>query len=100
MQHGEIIPIKMKMKLFPRIAGYGVDNDGKFTISVRDFTRKALKGKIDWPKLTLNCSKVVNNLPFEYHFKQCEYSKPAISKILDLKPSKAHYSNIWSFKKG
>ena len=47
MQHGEIIPIKMKMKLFPRIAGYGVDNDGKFTISVRDFTRKALKGKID-----------------------------------------------------
>ena len=40
MQHGEIIPIKMKMKLFPRIAGYGVDNDGKFTISVRDFTRK------------------------------------------------------------
>ena len=42
MQHGEIIPIKMKMKLFPRIAGYGVDNDGKFTISVRDFTRNGL----------------------------------------------------------
>ena len=40
MQHGEIIPIKIKMKLFPRIAGYGVDNDGKFTVSVRDFTRK------------------------------------------------------------
>ena len=40
MQHGEIIPIKMKMKLFPRIAGYGLDNDGKFTISVRDFTQK------------------------------------------------------------
>jgi len=42
MQHGEIIPIKMKMKLFPRIAGYGIDNDGKFTISVRDFTRNGL----------------------------------------------------------
>ena len=42
MQQGEIIPIKMKMKLFPRIAGYGVDNDGKFTISARDFTRNGL----------------------------------------------------------
>ena len=41
----------------------------------------------------------MNNLPFEYHFKQCEYSKPAISKILDLKPSKAHYSSILSFRR-
>ena len=38
MHQGEIIPIKMKMKLFPRIAGYGIDADGKFTISARDFT--------------------------------------------------------------
>ena len=40
MHQEEIIPIKMKMKLFPRIAGYGIDDDGKFTISARDFTQK------------------------------------------------------------
>ena len=40
MHQGEIIPIKMKMKLFPRIAGYGIDDEGKFTISVRDFDLK------------------------------------------------------------
>ena len=42
----------------------------------------------------------MNNLPIEYDFKQCEYSaifKPAISKILDLKPSKAHYSRKLKF---
>ena len=43
----------MKMKLFPRIAGYGIDDEGKFTISVRDFDLKIFP-KFHWSKITKN----------------------------------------------